>query len=175
MGFYNNTTIVGNLTRDPELRFSQAGMPITTLGVAWNRRRQDREDEVSFFNVVCFKQLAENVAESLRKGMRVVVYGTLQQRRWETVDGEQRAVVEILADDVAPSLSFATAEVRKNEYRGGAQDDSGQGYGTERAPVSRSVGSSGRPSAASSQAPATTGVGAPERVAAPADVDDEPF
>ena len=55
MGFRNTVTFVGNLTRDPELRFSQAGMPITTLGVAWNRRRPDGEDEVSFFNVVCFQ------------------------------------------------------------------------------------------------------------------------
>ena len=120
MGFRNTVTFVGNLTRDPELRFSQAGMPIATLGVAWNRRRNGRESDVSFFNVVCFGQLAENVAESLHKGARVVVYGTLQQRRWDRPDGEQRAVVEIIADDAAPSLLRATAKICKNEYRGGS-------------------------------------------------------
>ena len=175
MGICNNATIVGNLTRDPELRFSQAGMPIATLGVAWNRRRNDGEDEVSFFNVVCFRQLAENVAESLHKGMRVVVYGTLQQRRWETIDGEQRAAVEILAEDVAPSLSWATAEVRKNEYRGGGgQDNPGRGgYGATRTTTSRVFDSSSH--STSGPSPAAADVGAPTQVMTAADVDDEPF
>ncbi len=119
MGFDNTVTVVGNVTRDPEIRFSQTGMPIATFGVAWNRRRQDQEDEVSFFDVVCFRALAENVAESVFKGARVVIYGTLQQRSWEAADGGRRSKVEILADDIAPSLKWATAEVRKNEYSGG--------------------------------------------------------
>ncbi|MYI15259.1 MAG: single-stranded DNA-binding protein, partial [Acidimicrobiaceae bacterium] len=107
MGFDNTVTVVGNVTRDPELRFAQSGMAIAQFGLAWNRRRQDQEDEVSFFDVTCFRQLAENVAESLKKGARVVVYGTLQQRSWENDQGDRRSKVEILADDVAPSLRWA--------------------------------------------------------------------
>ena len=131
MGFDNTVTVVGNVTRDPELRFAQSGMAIAQFGVAWNRRRQDQEDEVSFFDVTCFRQLAENVAESVRKGARVVIYGTLQQRSWETDSGDRRSKVEILADDVAPSLKWATAAITRNErpgggdYRGGHRGDSG--------------------------------------------------
>ncbi len=119
MGFDNTVTVVGNVTRDPELRFAQSGMPIAQFGLAWNRRRQDQEDDTSFFDVVCFRQLAENVSESIRKGARVVVYGTLQQRTWENDSGDRRSKVEILADDVAPSLKWATAEVRRTERSGG--------------------------------------------------------
>ena len=116
MGFDNTVTVIGNVTRDPELRFSQAGMqPSLKFGVAWNRKRQDQEDETSFFDVVCFRQLAENVVETVRKGTRVVIYGTLQQRSWETDHGERRSKVEILADDVAPSLKWATASVQRND------------------------------------------------------------
>ncbi len=130
MGFDNTVTVVGNVTRDPELRFSQAGMAIAQFGVAWNRRRQEQEDEVSFFDVTCFRQLAENVAESIRKGSRVVIYGTLQQRSWQTDGGDRRSKVEILADDVAPSLKWATAEISRNERSsggdfGGSRNDSG--------------------------------------------------
>ena len=129
MGFDNTVTVVGNVTRDPELRFAQSGMAIAQFGLAWNRRRQDQEDEVSFFDVTCFRQLAENVAESLKKGARVVVYGTLQQRSWENDQGDRRSKVEILADDVAPSLRWATATVTKNERSGGGdyRGDGGRG------------------------------------------------
>ena len=128
MGFDNTVTVVGNVTRDPELRFAQSGMAIAQFGLAWNRRRQDQEDEVSFFDVTCFRQLAENVAESLQKGARVVVYGTLQQRSWETDQGDRRSKVEILADDVAPSLKWATAAVTKNERSGGGDFRGGGGH-----------------------------------------------
>lgn len=126
MAFDNTITVVGNVTRDPELRFTQGGMAVANFGVAWNRRKQDGEEEVSFFNVSCFRQLAENVAESLQKGSRVVVYGMLQQRSWDTPDGDRRSTVEIVADDVAPSLKWASADIRKNEFRG---DGGGQGGG----------------------------------------------
>ncbi len=119
MGFDNTVTVVGNVTRDPELRFTQGGMAVANFGVAWNKRKQDGEDEVSFFDVSCFRQLAENVAESITKGSRVVIYGTLSQRSWETQDGDRRSKVEIIADDVAPSLKWASAEIRKNEFKGG--------------------------------------------------------
>jgi single-strand DNA-binding protein len=117
-----NVTIVGNLTRDPELRFTPAGAPVTTFGVAVNRRWQNRdsqqwEESTSFFNVTCWRDLAQNVSESLEKGSRVLVSGRLDQRSWETQEGERRSVVEIVADEVGPSLRWATATVNRNERR----------------------------------------------------------
>ena len=118
MGFDNTVTIVGNVTRDPEMRFTQAGMAVTNFGVAWNKRRTDGEEAVSFFDVTCFRQLAENVSESISKGARVVVYGTLSQRSWESQQGDRRSKVEIVADEVAPSLRWASATITRNEFRG---------------------------------------------------------
>src|SRR5699024_1581580 len=109
--------VVGNVTRDPELRFTPGGMSIASFGVAWNRRKQDGEDEVSFFDVTCFRDLADNVAESIHKGTRVIIYGALSQRSWETSDGDKRSKVEIIADEVAPSLKWATASVTRNERK----------------------------------------------------------
>jgi len=129
MAFDNTLTVVGNVTRDPELRFTPGGMAVASFGVAWNRRKQDGEDEVSFFDVTCFRNLAENVAESVTKGTRVVIFGALQQRSWETQDGEKRSKVEILADDVAPSLKWASAEVRKNDRNDGGRSGGGMGGG----------------------------------------------
>lgn len=130
MAFDNSVTIVGNVTRDPELRFTPSGAAVATFGLAWNRRSQnargEMEEQVSFFDVTCWRQLAENIAESITKGTRVVVYGRLDQRSWETQDGERRSKVEIIADDVAPSLRWATAEITRNDFRG---DDSGGGGG----------------------------------------------
>ncbi len=145
MGFDNTVTVVGNITRDPELRFAQSGMAIAQFGLAWNRRRQDQEDEVSFFDVTCFRQLAENVAESLKKGARVVVYGTLQQRSWENDQGDRRSKVEILADDVAPSLKWATAEVTRNEPRGGGDHRSEGGRRGDRGDGGARGSGGGRP------------------------------
>jgi single-strand DNA-binding protein len=126
MAFDNTVTVVGNVTRDPELRFTPGGMAVASFGVAWNRRKQDGEEEVSFFDVTCFRDLAENVAESVTKGTRVIIYGTLQQRSWETQDGDKRSKVEILADEVAPSLRWASATVTKNDRRGdGGRSDTG--------------------------------------------------
>ena len=119
MGFDNTVTVVGNVTRDPELRFTQGGMAVANFGLAWNKKKQDGEDEVSFFDVSCFRSLAENVAESITKGARVVIYGTLSQRSWENQEGERRSKVEIIADDVAPSLKWASAEITRNEFKGG--------------------------------------------------------
>ena len=77
MAFDNTVTVVGNITRDPELRFTPGGAPVASFGLAWNRRDQNGEDVTSFFDVTCWRDLAENVAESLSKGARVVVYGRL--------------------------------------------------------------------------------------------------
>jgi single-strand DNA-binding protein len=122
MAFDNTVTVVGNVTRDPELRFTPSGAAVATFGLAWNRRSQnargETEEQVSFFDVTCWRQLAENVAESLTKGTRVIVYGRLEQRSWETNDGERRSKVEIIADEVAPSLRWATAEITRNDFRG---------------------------------------------------------
>jgi single-strand DNA-binding protein len=114
----NSTTICGNLTREPEIRYTREGQATTQLGVAVNRRRQDRttqewQDATSFFDVVCWRDLAENVALSLTKGMRVVVTGRIEQRTCETDAGEHRSKVEIVADEIGPSLRFATADVQR--------------------------------------------------------------
>jgi single-strand DNA-binding protein len=119
----NTVTITGNATRDPELRFTPSGLAVATFGVAVNRRWQNRQtnewdEAVSFFDVTVWAQLAENVAESVTKGTRLVVTGRLDQRSWETDAGEKRSKVEIVADEVAPSLRYATATVVKNERRG---------------------------------------------------------
>ena len=124
MAFDNTVPVVGNVTRDPELRFTPSGAAVATFGLAWNRKSQnargETEEQVSFFDVTCWRQLAENVAESLSKGTRVVVYGRLEQRSWETTDGDRRSKVEIIADDVAPSLRWATAELTRNDFKGDA-------------------------------------------------------
>ncbi|HEX4217421.1 MAG TPA: single-stranded DNA-binding protein [Acidimicrobiales bacterium] len=114
------TSITGNLTRDPEIRYTRDGQATTTLGVAVNRRWQQREskeweESTSFFDVVCWRELAENVALSMTKGMRVVVTGRLEQRSWENEDGDRRVKVEIVAEELGPSLRFATADVQKVE------------------------------------------------------------
>jgi len=119
MGFNNTVPVVGNVTRDPELRFTPNGAPVCNFGVAWNRKGQNDEEIVSFFDVTCWSGLAENVAESISKGDRVVVYGRLDQRSWESQEGERRSKVEIVADDVSPSLRWATVEITRNEFRGG--------------------------------------------------------
>jgi single-strand DNA-binding protein len=118
----NNVSVVGNLTRDPELRFTPSGQATASFGVAVNRRWQNRqnnewEEAVSFFDVVCWGQLAENAAQSLTKGTRILVSGRLDQRSWETPEHERRSKIEITADEVAPSLRWATASVTKNERR----------------------------------------------------------
>ena len=132
MAFDNVVTVTGNITRDPELRFTPGGSAVATFGLAWNRRWQNRqtnetEEQVSFFDVTCWSTLAENVSESLVKGTRVVVSGRLEQRSWETQDGDRRSKIEIIADEVSPSLRWATVEVTRNERRDGGRDGGGGG------------------------------------------------
>jgi single-strand DNA-binding protein len=130
----NSITIVGNITRDPELRYTPSGQANVRLGVAVNRKWQDRnsgewQEATSFFDVIAWRELAENVNESLKKGARVIVTGRLEQRTWEQ-EGNKRSVVEIIADEIAPSLRWATAKVEKTERRtdqGGG--GGGSGYG----------------------------------------------
>ncbi len=127
MSSTTTTTISGNLTRDPEIRYTRDGQATTSLGVAVNRRWQNRdskewEEATSFFDVVCWRELAENTALSLTKGMRVVVTGRLEQRSWETEEGDRRFKVEIVADEIGASLRFATADVHKVERQQPASD-----------------------------------------------------
>ena len=118
----NSVTVVGNVTRDPELRFTASGQATASFGLAvnrvWNdRQTNERREAVSFFDVVCWREMAENASESLSKGARVVVTGRLEQRSWETPEGDKRSKIEIVADEVGPSLRWATAQVVKNERR----------------------------------------------------------
>jgi single-strand DNA-binding protein len=134
----STVTVIGNVTRDPEMRYTPSGAAKATFGVAVSRRWQNRqsqewEEQTSFFNVVCWREMAENVCESIGKGARVVVSGRLEQRSWETENGDKRSVVEIVADDVGPSLRWATAAITKNERRG-----AGDG-GPSRAPAAASA------------------------------------
>lgn len=120
-------TLVGNATRDPELRFTPSGAPVTTFGIAVNRRWMNKatnqwEEETSFFNVTCWRDLAQNVAESLEKGSRVIVSGRLDQRSWDTPEGDKRSVVEVVADEVGPSLRWASAEVTRNPKQDHGRD-----------------------------------------------------
>src|SRR5919206_4861051 len=119
----NSVTLVGNVTRDPELRFTASGQATATFGLAvnrvWNdRQTNEKKEAVSFFDIVCWREMAENCSESLSKGARGVVTGRLEQRSWETPEGEKRSKIEVVADEVGPSLRWATAEVRKNDRRG---------------------------------------------------------
>jgi len=111
-------TIVGNCTKDPDLRFSAGGSAMISLGVAVNRRWQANgtwQEKVSFFNVTAFGDLAENIASSVTKGTRLVVTGRLEQREYETSAGEKRNVVEIVADEAGPSLRWATCDIHRVE------------------------------------------------------------
>ena len=150
----NSITISGNITREPEMRYTPSGVSKVTFGVAVNRswrnqQSQEWEEQTSFFNVVAWRQLAENVSASLTKGSRVVVSGRLEQRSWETESGEKRSIVEIVADDVAPSLRFATAEIHKVERSGpgggGGGDGGGGGGGRAPAPTPAITGPAARP------------------------------
>src|ERR1700733_9208493 len=127
----NAITVVGNVTRDPELKFLNSGQAALKLSIAVNRRWQNRqtqewEERVSYFEIVGYGALAENAANSLVKGSRVIVSGRLEQRSWETENGDKRSIVEINADEIAPSLRFATAVVTKTPRAEGSNFSSGQ-------------------------------------------------
>jgi single-strand DNA-binding protein len=120
----NTVVVVGNLTDDPELRFTPQGVAVANFRLAVSRRMKDesgqwKDGETSFFRISCWRQLAENVAESLTRGSRTMVAGRLRMRQWETQEGEKRSVVEIEADEVGPSLKWATAKVEKTSRAGG--------------------------------------------------------
>jgi len=124
-------TVVGNLVADPELRFTQSGAAVTSFTVASTPRAFDRQSgewkdgEALFLRCNVWRQVAENVAESLARGSRVLVTGRLRQRSFETKEGEKRTVVELEVDEIGPSLRYATAKINK-VTRG---DGGGGGYG----------------------------------------------
>lgn len=112
----NQTTFVGGVTREPELKFIGNGIPVLNLGIAVNHSRKvDGEwvDEPSFLDIVAFGTLAENVSESIEKGNRVIVVARAQYRTWEDKEGDKRSKVDFVADAIGPDLSRATAEVTK--------------------------------------------------------------
>lgn len=112
----SNVTLVGSLTRDPELRYTQGGRGVARFGLAVNRRYQSNgewQEQVSFFDVSAWGTLGENAAASLVKGTRVIVTGRLEQRSWDTDSGEKRTKVEVVADAVGPELRWAQAKVER--------------------------------------------------------------
>src|SRR3954447_9348960 len=126
----NTVTLVGNVTRDPELRYTPSGPTAATFGLAVHRRWQNRqtqewEEQVSFFDVKSWSGLAENVAESIQRGTRVIVTGRLEQRSWATDNGEKRSKVEVVGDEIAPILRWATAQVQKIERQAGGNQGGG--------------------------------------------------
>ena len=118
-------TLVGNLTADPELRFTPSGAPVANFTVASTPRTFDRatsewkDGDAMFINCSVWRQAAENAAETLTKGMRVIVQGRLKSRSYETREGERRTVFEIEVDEVGPSLRYATAKVNRTSGGGG--------------------------------------------------------
>lgn len=128
----NTVTLVGNLTRDPELRFTTGGRGVAQFGLAVNRRYQQNgewQDQTSYFNIVAWGTLGENVAATLTKGMRVIVSGRLEQREYQTREGDKRTAIEINADEIGPSLRWATASVERTP-----RGEGGTGGGGSRAP-----------------------------------------
>ena len=131
-------TVVGNLVDDPELRFTPSGAAVANFRIASTPRTFDKQSnewkdgDALFLSCSVWRQAAENVAESLQKGMRVVVQGNLRSRQYETREGEKRTVFEIQVDEVGPSLKYATAKVTRTQrsggspYGGGGQQGGGQ-------------------------------------------------
>lgn len=139
-------TVIGNLTADPELRFTPSGAAVANFTVASTPRQFDRQTnewkdgEALFLRCNIWREAAENVAESLTRGSRVIVSGRLKQRSFETREGEKRTVVELEVDEIGPSLRYATAKVNKASRSGGGGGGFGGGGG----------GGSSRPAAAAS-------------------------
>ena len=132
-------TVIGNLTADPELRFTPSGAAVANFTVASTPRIFDRQTnewkdgEALFLRCNIWREAAENVAESLTRGSRVIVQGRLKQRSFETREGEKRTVVELEVDEIGPSLKYATAKVNKASRSGGGGGGFGGGGGSRAA------------------------------------------
>ena len=128
-------TVIGNLTSDPELRFTPSGAAVASFTVASSSRVLDKttnewkDGESVFMRCSVWRQYAENVAESLTKGTRVIVSGRLRQRSYETREGEKRTVMELEVEDVGPALRYATAKVNRVQRQGGGFGEGGSGAG----------------------------------------------
>lgn len=137
----NSVTLIGNLVDDPELRFTPSGVAMAKIRFAVNRRYQDRSGEwqenTSYFGGTVWRDMAENVAESLQKGMRVIVTGRLEQRSWETQEGEKRSTIEVSIDDIGPSVRWATASVTKTPRSTGGDWSKRSDGSVPPAPVAR--------------------------------------
>jgi single-strand DNA-binding protein len=152
-------TVVGNLTDDPELRFTPSGAAVANFTVASTPRNFDKQTnewkdgDSLFLRCAVWRQAAENVAESLQRGNRVVVHGRLKQRSYETKEGEKRTVFEMDVEEVGPSLKYATAKVTKTQRGGGG----GFGGGGASSPAENDPWASAAPAPA--QTPAAGGAG----------------
>jgi single-strand DNA-binding protein len=139
-------TLIGNLTADPELRFTPSGAPVANFTVASTPRTLDRasgewkDGDAMFLNCAVWRQAAENVAESLTKGMRVIVQGRLKSRSYETREGEKRTVFEVDVDEIGPALKYATAKVTRNAGGGNFGGSSSAGSNRSRGGQDRNVG-----------------------------------
>ena len=133
----NTITLVGNLTRDPELRFTTGGRGVASFGIAVGRRYQvngEWQEQTSYFNITAWGQLGENAAATLTKGMRVLVTGRLEQREYTTREGDKRTAIEVVADELGPSLRWATAQVERTPRGEGGSSRAPQGQSAEAAP-----------------------------------------
>jgi single-strand DNA-binding protein len=129
----NTITLVGNLTRDPELRFTTGGRGVASFGIAVGRRYQvngEWQEQTSYFNITAWGQLGENAAATLAKGSRVIVTGRLEQREYTTRDGDKRTAIEVVADELGPSLRWATAQVERQGGQGGEGGSGNRGANT---------------------------------------------
>ncbi|NND75217.1 MAG: single-stranded DNA-binding protein [Ilumatobacter sp.] len=138
----NTVTLVGNLTKDPELRYTTGGRGVASFGLAVNRRYQvngEWQEQVSFFNIVAWADLGENAAASLNKGNRIIVTGRLEQRSYDDREGNKRNITEVIADDLGPSLRWAQAQVERIT-RDSAASHSGGGGGGAKPPADQVYG-----------------------------------
>ena len=175
-------TIIGNLTGDPELRFTPSGAAVASFTVASSSRVMDKQTnewkdgDTTFLRCNVWRQYAENVAESLQRGMRVIVNGRLKQRSYETKEGEKRTVYEVEVDDVGPALRYATAKVTKVSRGSGGGGGFGPSGGGDvpqaEDPWATSGPSGGSASGASAGSSSSGGWGG---AAAPASFDEPPF
>ncbi|MBJ7504997.1 MAG: single-stranded DNA-binding protein [Ilumatobacteraceae bacterium] len=126
----NTITLVGNIVRDPELRFTANGKAVANFGIAVGRRFQvngEWQEQTSFFNITAWGELGENAAASLSKGVRIVVTGRLEQREFTTREGDKRTAIDVIADELGPSLRWATAQVERKPRQDGAAKKTGTG------------------------------------------------
>ena len=118
MAYDNTLTLVGNMTRDPELTFIASGSALCKFSIADNQKKLNGEEVAHYFDCVAWSDLAENIAESFSKGQRVIVHGRLKQDRWENKDGDSRQKVEITVEDAGHALKWATSVATKNAASG---------------------------------------------------------